>query len=396
VAGFGLSEIVSWVLGGAGSALHDTAALIGNSTTPQLGDAWFSKTYLNMGAIATLLTIPFLCAAVVQALLHSDLAMLARAALGYLPLAMLAIAIGVPLTTLLLAASDKISGIIDAAAGGAATAFLAKTSAIVGGLSAFDGSPFLAFLVGFFVAAGALMLWVELLLREVAVYVIVLMLPLVFAAFVWPARRIWAIRSVEVLVALILAKVAIVAVLALGAGALNQASDSGSIVSALAGAALVTLGLFAPWALLKVMPVGELAAAAAGPLRGHLTSAGHTGEGIATPWAGAGEEWVGSAVSRMRSMAMADDPGPASEDAPRASKGDQRMTGDGTPEQAPEPDPAEEGAERQQTSRAERGPSSKSPGITGAASVWEAEDESWDPNWLSDAVFPPPEEDGES
>ena len=72
VAGVGLSQIVSWVLGGAGSALHDTAALLGKTTTPHLADAWFSTAYAHMWEIATLLTLPFLCAAAVQALLHSD------------------------------------------------------------------------------------------------------------------------------------------------------------------------------------------------------------------------------------------------------------------------------------------------------------------------------------
>ena len=47
------------------------------------------------------------------------------------------------------------------------------------------------------------------------------MLPLAFAALVWPARRIWAIRAVEVLVALILSKFVIVAVLSLGGAALG-------------------------------------------------------------------------------------------------------------------------------------------------------------------------------
>ena len=63
-----------------------------------------------MTAISALLTLPFLCAAAIQALMRSDLAMLARAAFGYLPLAALAIAIAAPLTTLLLAGSDEMSG----------------------------------------------------------------------------------------------------------------------------------------------------------------------------------------------------------------------------------------------------------------------------------------------
>jgi uncharacterized membrane protein YgcG len=261
-----------------------------------------------MAAIATLLTLPFLFAAAVQALMRSDLAMLVRAAFGYLPLAMLAIGIAAPLTTLLLAASDGVSGTIEQAAGGQGTDFLFRASVILGGLSAVARSPFVAFLLGFFIAAGALMLWLELVLREVAVYVVVLTLPLVFAAFVWPARRIWAIRAVELLVALILAKLAIVSVLALGAGALDHATHTASIISLLAGMALVTLGAFAPWVLVKLMPLGELAAAAAGPLRGHLDEGRRSGAKMAVPWADASSEQAENIVAGMRRMAMDAEP----------------------------------------------------------------------------------------
>ncbi|HWF26430.1 MAG TPA: hypothetical protein VG275_13325, partial [Solirubrobacteraceae bacterium] len=304
----GLGALVTWVLGGAAFALHETATLLGKTTNPELGAAWFSSTYLHMAAIATLLTLPFLFAAAVQALMRSDLAMLVRAAFGYLPLAMLAIGIAAPLTTLLLAASDGVSGTIEQAAGGQGTDFLFRASVILGGLSAVARSPFVAFLLGFFIAAGALMLWLELVLREVAVYVVVLTLPLVFAAFVWPARRIWAIRAVELLVALILAKLAIVSVLALGAGALDHATHTASIISLLAGMALVTLGAFAPWVLVKLMPLGELAAAAAGPLRGHLDEGRRSGAKMAVPWADASSEQAENIVAGMRRMAMDAEP----------------------------------------------------------------------------------------
>jgi hypothetical protein len=307
----GFAALVVWVLGGARFALQETATLIGHTTSPDLANAWFSSTYTHMAAIAALLTLPFLFAAAVQSLMRSDLAMLARAALGYLPLALLAVALAAPMTMLLLAASDNASNIIERAAGGGATHFLTHAGRILGLLSIATGSPFVAFLVGFFIAAGALVLWLELLLREVAVYVIVLMLPLVFAAFVWPARRIWAVRAIEMLVALILSKLAIVSVLALGAGALDHAVGSVSIVSLAAGIALVGLGAFAPWALVKLMPLGELAAAAAGPLSGHLHQARRDGAQIASPWADASSEWAGAVIGDMRRHAMAADPAPA-------------------------------------------------------------------------------------
>ena len=266
----GLAAIGVWVVGGAQGVLHDTAAALGATTSPELRSTWFSATYWRMAAIAAVLTLPFLFAAAVQALIRSDLGLLVRAAFGYLPLAMLAIAIVTPLTMLLLAASDQMSSWISSAAGNASADFLTRAGDAVIGLTALTGSPFLAFLIGLFMIGAAFALWVELLLREAAVYVIVLMLPLAFAALVWPTRRIWAVRAVEILVALILSKFAIVAVLSLGGAALDAGAGHGGITQLMSGAVLILLAAFSPWALLRLVPMAEVAAGVAGPLRGEL------------------------------------------------------------------------------------------------------------------------------
>ena len=262
----GLS-VGGWVLSSAKFALNETDKVLERTTTPQLRSTWFSATYWHMAAIAAVLTLPFLFAAAVQALIRSDLALLVRAAFGYLPLAMLAIAIAAPLTMLILAASDELSRAVSAASGGADASFLARAATLIGGLSAADQSPFLAFLVGGLTVAGAVVLWMELLMREAAVYVVVLMLPLAFSALVWPARRMWATRAVELLVALVLSKFAIVAVLSLGGAAMSASLGTADVEAWLAGLVLLVMAAFTPWALLRFVPVAELAAGAVGGLR---------------------------------------------------------------------------------------------------------------------------------
>jgi hypothetical protein len=261
-----LAGVAAWVYGGARFALHETAAVISSTTRPELGSTWFSSFYWRMAGVGGLLTLPFLFAAAIQALFRSDLGLLLRAAFGYLPLGVLAVFIAAPVTTLLLTASDQISSFVASAAGNADSTFLAKITTIAGGVSLLAHSPFLAFFVGLLAAAATLVLWCELLIRAAAVYVIVLMLPLFFAALVWPARRVWAVRAVEMLVALILSKFAIVAVLALGGAAIGHTAVP-SITQMLAGATLVLLAAFSPWALLRLLPLHELAAGAAGGLR---------------------------------------------------------------------------------------------------------------------------------
>jgi hypothetical protein len=300
--GLALATISASVAGAAQGVLNDTASALGSTTSPQLRSTWFSSTYWRMAAVAAVLTLPFLFAAAVQALIRSDLALLAKAAFGYLPLAMLAIGIAAPLTMLVLAACDQLCSFISAAADNQSAHFLARIALSAAGLAAFDGSPFLAFFIGLFVIAATFALWVELLLREAAVYVIVLMLPLAFAAFVWPARRVWATRAVELLVALILSKFAIVAVLSLGGAAISSGQ---SLTGLMAGAVLIVLAAFSPWALMRLIPLSELAAGAAGPLRGELRAVGGSVERAEGQALGLEADWLRRA-SDMRQAADVD------------------------------------------------------------------------------------------
>jgi hypothetical protein len=315
-----LAAIGAGVVGAAQGILNETAAAVSTTTSPQLRASWFSSTYWRMAAIAAMLTLPFLFAAAVQALIRSDIGLLARAAFGYLPLAMLAIAIATPLTMLVLAATDQLCALISAAAGKESAHFLARAGLAIAGLTAAGQSPFLVLLVGLFVIGATFALWIELLMREAAVYVIVLMLPLVFAAMVWPARRIWAVRAVELLVALVLSKFAIVAVLALGGSAISVSSADQSVTGIMAGAVLITLAAFSPWAMLRLLPLAELASGAAGSLRGELRS---TGSVAAKARAAGADAWVASATAGMRRDAgdIAPDLAPPSRNGSDASGG---------------------------------------------------------------------------
>ena len=77
------------------------------TTSPQLTSSWFSASYWRIAGIAALLTLPFLCAAAIHALVRSDLGLLTRAAFGYLPLSLLAVGIASQLTMLLLPAPTR-------------------------------------------------------------------------------------------------------------------------------------------------------------------------------------------------------------------------------------------------------------------------------------------------
>ena len=258
-----LSAIGSAVDGAAAEALRLTGSILGSTTSPGLLSTWFSATYWRVAALSALLTVPFLFAAAIHALVRSDLALLGRAAFGYLPLAAIGVTVAAPLTTLLLSATDEMCAIVAGAAGHDDASALGRAAAAVAGLSAATGSPMLGFFIGLLAVAATLGLWIELLIRAAAVDVIVLLLPLFFAAMVWPARRVWAFRAIETLIALILSKFAIVAVLTLGGAAFGGSSG---LSASLVGATLIVLAVLSPWALLRLLPLHEVAAAAAGGL----------------------------------------------------------------------------------------------------------------------------------
>jgi hypothetical protein len=376
-----LAAIVAWTVVGSRFALRETAKVINDTTSPRLTTTWFSSTYWRIAGIAALLTLPFLFAAAVQALLRSDLSLLARAALGYLPLSLLAVGVAAPITMLLLAASDQMSAVVSAAAGNAGARFLGHVGLVFGTLSLLAKAPFLVFLVGLLTAGAAITLWIEMLTREAAVYIVVLMLPLAFAAMVWPARRVWAIRAVELLVALILSKFAIVAVLALGGAALGQ-EGSGGAAGMLTGLVLVLLAAFAPWALLRLLPLAELASSAAGHLRGEVRAADRFW--AAEESAERGFNWAGSIVAGMRRQAgeaetPVDSREPIPDPAPRPAEASPRDTA----------------AVETQTD-AEEPSAERSPGME---PMWQADDETWEPivlgtddGWPPKRVWPPEED----
>jgi len=303
-AALGLASLGAWTLASATGALRETAKVIAASTAPHLAAPWFSLVYWRVAGLAVLLTLPFLFAAAIQGVLRGDGTLILRAAFGYLPLAMLGVGVAAQLTALLLGLTDELCAVVSSASGGTGAGLLGRAGHSILAVSVMARWPFLGFVVGAFTVVGALLLWVEMLIRQAAVYIVVAMLPLAFAAVVWPARRVWALRALELLVALILSKLAIVAVLTLGGAALEHGAGP---LGWLTGLVLVVLGLFAPWAMLRLVPFAELAEGAAGHLRGHAR--GHLGgvwqtaggaDALAHAGVAGARDWVAATAAQMR------------------------------------------------------------------------------------------------
>ncbi|MGH9077407.1 MAG: hypothetical protein ACRDY0_08145 [Acidimicrobiales bacterium] len=246
-----------WLAAGASSLVHKVASLA-TATSPQLGTGFFQARFSTMLEVAGLVVAPLLGAATISAVAHQDLRRLGRAWGVALPIALVVGAGAVPFTQLGIEVTDSLSNIV----WDSATADVGRVLAKIGdalATSIASGNAFLAVVISLVVIAGCFLVWLELLLRSAAIYMAVAFLPLALAGMVWPATAHWAKRAVELLVALVISKFVIVVALTIGIGAAGEAKDADQV---LVGGAVLLMAGFAPFLVLKLAPVFEMAAVA--------------------------------------------------------------------------------------------------------------------------------------
>ena len=222
-----LHEMVAFVVEGAGWLLEQVASFLDTSTRPQLTSSWFERAYQDMAVVAVFGLLPFLLLAIVQGMVRQDPAMLLRATFGYVPLAAIGTAAGVVVVDLLVQLTDHLTAWVGRSLGSDLAGFSTAVGEALATLPGGAGGPvagLAALLAAGVMAFAAFAIWLELLLRQAAIYVAVLFLPLGFMALVWPTTAHWLRRLVQGLVAIILSKFVIVAVMALAAAALGDSA----------------------------------------------------------------------------------------------------------------------------------------------------------------------------
>ena len=293
VTGFGVDSVLGalggWVADGATWLLAQIGSVLGDTTRIDLGASWFGAHYETMAALAGVVIVPFLLLGIVQSVYRQSASSLLRSVLVNVPLAVLLTAVAVQLVQLGLSVTDALSSAVAQGAGLDTGHFLSTVTVALSGAPS-GGQPttpaFVLFVGALAVVVGAMLVWVELLVRAAAVYVAVLFLPLALASLAWPAIAHWCRRLVDTLVALILGKFVIVSVLSLAVGALAggtgstpsgaAAGSGGGFTAVLGGSALLLLAAFAPWAVFRLLPFVEAGAS------GHLEALSHRAGRTAT------------------------------------------------------------------------------------------------------------------
>jgi hypothetical protein len=272
-------QITDWVSEGAGWLIGEVVKGIDKSTSPKLTTKTFIAEYGRMAQIAAILGLAMLLLAVLEGVAQGNSAMLTRVVLVNVPLAFIATSVAYAVVQMLLVATDGLCHAIAATSHESSQDFFkgAITSLgnaggdagreINGGSVAGEASGsvavplFVTFLVAIIGAFAAFLVWLELLMRDAAIYVVASFMPLSLAAAIWPRWASALRKTGELLVAIIGSKFVIVSILALAAGLM--AKPEGRIEPMLAASALMVLACFAPFVLLKFVPFAESAMTAA-------------------------------------------------------------------------------------------------------------------------------------
>jgi hypothetical protein len=262
VAGGIFDQATKWVVAGARSVVGFIGKTIDDGTRPDVNAGWFEPNYGLMVQVGVAFLLPLVIIAVLWSLLRHDAGGAVKIVTVKLPVAAMGMVVVTWLVNLLVAVTDNLSAFVGGTIGGSGTKFatgvvhLMEASLLTGngGLTGF-----LAFLVGLVIALCALLLWIELVVRQAAVMVATLFMPVGFAGMVWESTRHWLRKLAEGLLAFILAKFVITAVVAVGANAIAAGGDNPAAL--ILGAGVLVVAVFTPYVLLSIIPLGTLAVA---------------------------------------------------------------------------------------------------------------------------------------
>jgi len=282
--------IAGWVLGGVAYFADGVLNFLKTSGRPQVDAAWFAgpgSPLATVRNLAAALMGGFVFLGLLQGLVKGEPGAMVRRLAADVPLAVLGIVATVAVTAKLLDLTDALSTAVLDSSHGEALRFLSRF-AMVGAAT----QGFAAVVIGLVAIVAALLLWVELMVRSALVYLLVAVSPIAFAAMVWPAARGVLRRTAHLLLAVILSKFVIAVALAVGVAALGGASGTGEAAAGpsmlgmsgaaaspdpavglgalLVGGVILAMAAFAPFIVLRLIPVAEAAVVAQGVSRGPL------------------------------------------------------------------------------------------------------------------------------
>ena len=250
-----------WITDGAAAVIGLIEKAEAATTTPELTSTWFQNTFAYVLALGWGLSLPIAIAGLLSGTARGDTEMIGDVFKGLARMAVLTPAI-IFMTLLLLGLSDGLTSDITAAM--PATFLPSLHTSAQSGLAA-AGGAFASFFVGLFEIAAAIGIWVELVIRSLAIYLAVLLLPVILAMAIFPALGDGAkTKLYKLLGTFIFFKPLAFLVLAAGATFVLGSTTGGLAGSAntlIAGVGVLIIAAVCPWVLLSMFSehVGQVA-----------------------------------------------------------------------------------------------------------------------------------------
>ncbi len=276
-----LDLVVSFVFGliadAVASVTKSIVSAMDSTTAVDLGGGFFPEltpirqTVLGMSMA---LLLAFFLASIIRALAAGEPGAIIRAALVDVPAAILLMLVSVTVAWILIRIVDEASLAVTGDVGEAMGEFSASLIAV----EALTGAGLLGIIFGLLFIIGAILVWLQLLVRSALIYILVVMAPLGFATRAHPATRQIARRTIEMGVALILSKFAVAVAFGVGATAIESSNgvadgEGVDVTGMMTGVAVMLMAAFMPWVIWKAIPFVEAATAAAGVERSPVRAA---------------------------------------------------------------------------------------------------------------------------
>ncbi|WP_405894783.1 energy-coupling factor transporter transmembrane protein EcfT [Streptomyces sp. NBC_00104] len=243
----GCADAASWTVDKLSEAVNETADVDFTNLT-------FLKQYAVVFAASAILTLVLWLLAVTKRAVRGVPLMTAMSeAIGFLWLTVLASAFTPLILYTVVSATDGVSDIIAQTTGNQTDTFFGTFSEALKQGNDIGGGPIMLILVSLISIVAAGVLYMELFLRAVLLYVGALLGVVVYAGLVdkdlWGHVRRWA----GIMIAIILVKPVIVIVLGL-AGALTTEEGPDSLAAIVSGLAIILLAIFASGMIYRFVP----------------------------------------------------------------------------------------------------------------------------------------------
>jgi hypothetical protein len=272
---------VETLVSGVSAVLDEFSGFVDATTHPRVTAAAFLQpggAYHTVASISVMLLVGFVFLGVIQGLASGEPGQAMFRLLRDIPIAVLAI-VGFPwLVDQLLAAADGLAaGILPS---GATTKQL-LVNQLLEAVKVVAGGGIAGLLIAVLAFAALVLVYLELVVRDVLIYLVVGLASLSYTAFVWPAARGAARKAAEFVAAAILAKPAIFLALRIGLDLTTSHGEAAPWQGApwgrlLVGLAVVCVAAFTPWVVWRLLPHAEAMAVSQGMSRGPARAAMQT------------------------------------------------------------------------------------------------------------------------